>query len=52
MMIAKKIDTYLKCDLIISLAFGRLLFSSDMWLRPEYWFAFSMLFAYPNKKFY
>lgn len=29
--------------LIVSIAIGRLLISSDMWLRPEYWFAISML---------
>jgi O-antigen ligase len=34
---------YKVVTLIVSIAMGRLLISSDMWLRPEYWFAISML---------
>jgi O-antigen ligase len=29
--------------LLLAVAFGRLLISSDMWLRPEYWFVLSFL---------
>lgn len=38
--------------LIIAIAFGRLLISSDMWLRPEYWFVLSLLlgFNYETKR--
>ena len=36
--------------LIIAVAFGRLLVSSDMWLRPEYWFMISYLITYRVKK--
>ncbi len=35
--------------LIVSIAIGRLLISSDMWLRPEYWFAMSMLINFKCK---
>lgn len=39
--------------LVFSIAIGRLLVSSDMWLRPEYWLALSMLinFRLKNKLF-
>lgn len=36
--------------LIVASALGRLLFSSDMWLRPEYWLALSMLLTFSKKK--
>jgi len=32
--------------LLLSIAFGRLLISSDIWLRPEYWFALSLCISY------
>lgn len=35
--------------MILALAFGRLLFSSDMWLRPEYWYVISMLIKYNER---
>jgi O-antigen ligase len=35
--------------LVISVALGRLLVSSDFWLRPEYWFLLSMLLNYQSK---
>jgi len=35
--------------LIVSISVGRLLFSSDMWLRPEYWFALSMFISFNYK---
>ncbi|MCG8539353.1 MAG: O-antigen ligase family protein [Clostridia bacterium] len=38
--------------LIASIALGRLLISSDMWLRPEYWLALSMLFNFKYKHKY
>lgn len=33
-------------SLLISLAFGRLFISSDLWLRPEYWMAIGVAFNY------
>lgn len=38
--------------LVISIALGRLLVSSDMWIRPEYWLALSMLFNFQHKQKY
>lgn len=35
--------------MILALALGRLLFSSDMWLRPEYWYVMSMLIRYNQR---
>jgi hypothetical protein len=35
--------------LVFSIAIGRLLVSSDMWLRPEYWLALSMLLNFRLK---
>jgi O-antigen ligase len=31
--------------LLIAVSIGRLLISSDMWLRPEYWFVFSLIWG-------
>lgn len=39
-------ELFMIFTLIFSLAFGRLLISSDMWLRPEFWFSISMLMNY------
>lgn len=39
---------YIIVIMISSLAIGRLLFSSDIWLRPELWFVISMLLSYKN----
>lgn len=36
--------------LVISIALGRLLVSSDMWIRPEYWLALSMLLNFRYKQ--
>jgi O-antigen ligase len=36
--------------LVLSVALGRLLISSDFWLRPEYWFLLSILINYYSKE--
>ncbi|MEH7502853.1 O-antigen ligase family protein [Neobacillus drentensis] len=36
--------------LVISVALGRLLVSSDFWLRPEYWFILSILVNYQRNR--
>lgn len=36
--------------LIIASSMGRLLISSDLWLRPEYWFAISLLINFDYRK--
>ena len=38
--------------LFASISTGRLLVSSDLWLRPEYWFAISLLFNYRSEQKY
>jgi len=42
---------FLVTTLMISISFGRLLVSSDLWLRPEYWFTLSLIlnFGYKNE---
>ncbi len=46
------IESYKIITLLISISLGRLLISSDMWLRPEYWFVLSLLIgsSYNNIK--
>ena len=48
---AAQLKTHSIVTLIVAVSIGRLLVSSDMWLRPEYWFAMSMLlgFKHPGK---
>lgn len=41
-----KIGLFSIATIIIASSIGRLLVSSDMWLRPEFWFALSLLLAY------
>jgi O-antigen ligase len=36
--------------LFFAISFGRLLVSSDMWLRPEYWFVFSFIWGIKLKR--
>lgn len=36
--------------LLIAVSIGRLLVSSDYWLRPEYWFSLSLLINYKGKR--
>jgi len=43
-------DLFAIANLVVALSLGRLMVSSDMWLRPEYWFALSMLIGYQYKR--
>ncbi len=48
----KKFSKFGVCRIISLLAIasiGRLLISSDMWLRPEYWFSVSLLLNFSNR---
>lgn len=42
---------YKIATLLISVSLGRLLFSSDYWLRPEYWFVLSMLINFKPREY-
>ena len=50
MAIQKENGFYKITTLLISVSLGRLLFSSDIWLRPEYWFTLSMLINFEPKQ--
>lgn len=45
-----QIPVYYTITVVVSCAFARLLVSSDMWLRPEYWFALTFMFNYCGSK--
>lgn len=41
---------FIVVTMLISISLGRLMVSSDMWVRPEYWFVFSLLLNYTSMK--
>jgi O-antigen ligase len=45
-----QVKTFSIASLVVSVAIGRLLFSSDMWLRPEFWFGLSILINYRHQR--
>lgn len=46
----KNRNFFLIVTVFISISVGRLMISSDIWLRPEYWFVLSLLINYKSKK--
>ncbi|PID23863.1 O-antigen ligase [Sporosarcina sp. P7] len=46
-----KVEYFRLVALLIALALGRLLVSSDVWLRPEYWFTISLLINFKSEKY-
>lgn len=47
---SRKPEAFYVITVVMSCAITRLLVSSDMWLRPEYWFVLSFLVTYKEKK--